>query len=422
MPGQYIGGLKGFQVYTNMRDPITLKNVTANDLVNILNNFDDYYKLKLFMEAVEDIEQHAEVVGVNVHNIHLLTLGLEILVELYNNWIALGNEDTLENFALSLFTFLQNANTDSELLSNSSTLILTVKKYYRMLHLFHTGIVYAHPPILDYIKTGTVVSTIPFISLENVTGAITRLYPSETENIYAAEALDYISTYLAENVELDGQVMFFKYLHEIIRQGSSLIEDDIKKLSYILEVLYPSWRGVFNGTDVLAIAKFVSVGTVVGNMSDPEVLNVKFEYGTWRIKIELTPIIAPIYYLTIFRTLETNWTGFSSLTPPSVAELSDPGIAVFRHPDDPTNIYIRFSSDDKINQIAIPVSDHTTIAFSYDGSTVKYGYISNDGYVFQDIIRNPFSFNGQRVTITNVLNIQYYLNQTNESQLTYLLT
>jgi len=423
MPVNYTGNIKGFQVITRDRDPITVKSISANDVINILENFLEYYGIEKLITTIDNLEEHKLAVSENVHKIHLLTLGMQMLEQLYENWSDLGNDDTFPNFVYVFYSFIETAKTDPEYLGDSPALVLTVKGFYRLLHLFHTGIVYAHPPILDHIKSGTVVSNIPFISLEDITDPFTKLYPSNNESIYLSEGIDHILTYLTYNTNYEDQVLFFDFLHEILYKSQIITLADITKLDYLLDILYPSWKAVLNGADTAYITEFVYGGTLIGDLTDPAVLNVRFEYGTWSFKIELVPITQPVYYLTIFKTLETNWIGFDTLTPPETAGYSDPGIAVFRHPDDPLNVHIRFSSGSSVNQITCPISlTKGNLAFTYNRDTIKYGYVAEGDYIFQDIVRNPFIFNGQRVTISNVKNIQYYLEQINESQLTYLLT
>jgi len=161
---QYTGTVKGFQVYSTLKNPITIKSITANDLNHILDNMKKSYRIEELLNIREYFDSHIFDVN-DPHHTVIESLTEDILKDLYRYYLDMGYSDDYGFFKEMLFNYIVTA-TDEELSGNSEELALSVKNFKKCLELYHFGPIYSHPPILDKIFSGKPNLQVPILSME----------------------------------------------------------------------------------------------------------------------------------------------------------------------------------------------------------------------------------------------------------------
>jgi len=420
----YTGTLKGWQEITDAQDPVLLTKVIVGDILSILDTITKVYDISTLLSFKQTITEHFESLDVNVHDVVIDDLGEQIIDRLYLDWIGLGNSNTKEEFEKVLFQTILLAETDEELLSDSEQYVTSVKNYFRLLRVFHDGVVYSHPPVLNHISSGENIYELPLININSATDDVPALliYPSDEEIAFKSELMDHMSTFLTTE-ENTSEVVLFDFLHEIINQSSIADQSDVAQLNIVISELYSRIYNDKPEDKDVAIADFVSAGELIGEIPDDvDLRNIEFDRGSWELDINFEIISEPTYYLQISHTLTTTWNGFSEMPTPAIATAYEPRINIFRYPTDQNNVYVRFSDGNNAMQFTIPISAaYHHISIAYDETSIRYAYEDSSGKHVQTISKIYFPIKGQRVEINDILRIRYYLDVVNDDQLTYLI-
>jgi hypothetical protein len=177
---QYTGTIKGFQVYSTHKNPITINNISANDLNKIIEKIKTDYRIAELYSFESSLIEHM-VNYDNPHNAIINDLSKQILDDLFDYFLDMGHELDYESFIELLFNYIEEA-IESDLYGESTELVLSIKNFYKCLRIYHTGPIYAHPPILDCLYNGSPHHYIPIVLYENIT-EVTESILSDTDII-----------------------------------------------------------------------------------------------------------------------------------------------------------------------------------------------------------------------------------------------
>lgn len=180
----YTGELKGFQVYSTMRDPITLNSVSAEDLIDILERIKTEYRLDELLEFRDRLDVHISDLD-NPHNTIISDLPENVLKDMYEVYLERGNNETYTFFKTMVFHVIDIAEQD-DLFGDSDHLAMSVSNFILCMRYYHTGPVYAHPIILDELYSGKPTSQVPTLCYRDITDIRTEysVYLENTIDIH----------------------------------------------------------------------------------------------------------------------------------------------------------------------------------------------------------------------------------------------
>lgn len=180
---KYTGTIKGFQVITTIGDPIAVHHTLANDLNTIIKNLNKIYDSNALQDIKIILSEHVSAEG-DVHNINI-ALGNAILEDLYEIWLNSGYIGDILTFKQELFMGIEIATTAEEIFGDSDRHALSVYNLFRCLYAYHTGPIYAHPPILDKMFVGEPVIYAAILAYLNQTDILIEKTPLDdlTETI-----------------------------------------------------------------------------------------------------------------------------------------------------------------------------------------------------------------------------------------------